>query len=74
MNESLRGSVPLLLGWATARVREVARLIQEPSAAPKFTPPPQAPDAPASPAREALEKHREDFARDNPDATQYPST
>lgn len=73
LSESLRGSVPMLLGWATARVREVARLVQEPTAAPRFSPPPQAPDAPPASAQDTLEKHREEFARDNPDSTEYPS-
>ena len=73
MSESLRGSVPLLVSWATTRVREAARLIQEPSAAPRTSPPPAASAAPPATAREPLDKQQEEFARENPGASEYPS-
>lgn len=73
LSESLRGSVPLLVSWATARVREVARLIQEPSASQKTSPPPAARIAPPASARKELDRQQEEFARENPGASDYPS-
>ncbi len=72
LSESLRGSVPLLIDWATARVREVARLIQEPSV-PRTSPPPAARIAPPASARQELDRQQEEFARENPGASEYPS-
>ena len=73
LSESLRGSVPLLINWATARVREVARLIQEPSTSPKTSPPPAARLSPPTAARKELDRQQEEFARENPGASDYPS-
>ncbi|MGH8629167.1 MAG: hypothetical protein ACREU7_00175 [Burkholderiales bacterium] len=73
LSESLRGSVPLLVSWATARVRELARLIQEPPATPKTSPPPAAKSVAPAPARQELDRQQEEFARENPGASEYPS-
>ncbi len=74
LRESLRGSVPLLLDWAAGRARDLARLVQQPAAAPKLAPPP-APDSAAPSATKAnLDQQQQDFARDNPGQSVYPSS
>ncbi|MFQ5778629.1 MAG: hypothetical protein ACE5IP_11550 [Terriglobia bacterium] len=73
LRESLTGSVPLLLGWATSRVSSLARLIQEPTAPRKTSPPPAATDSAPAPVKDELDQHYQEFARDNPD-TPDPSS
>jgi len=74
LRESLRGSVPLLLTWAAGRARDLARLVQEPAAPPKLAPPPAAADAAPPAARETIDQQQEEFDRDNPDQSVYPSS
>lgn len=74
LRESLRGSVPLLLGWAAGRARELARLVHEPAPMRMPAPPPAAADAAPPAAKENLDRRQEDFARDNPDQSVYPSS
>ncbi len=74
LRESLRGSVPLLLDWAAGRARDLARLVQEPAAPPKLAPPPAAASAAPSATKENLDQQQEEFARDNPGQSVYPSS
>lgn len=72
LRESLRGSVPLLLDWAAGRARDLTRLMQEPARKP--APPPAAARAAPAAAKESLDQQQEEFARDNPDQSAYPSS
>lgn len=72
LRESLTGSVPLLLGWLGGQVAQVARLIQQPEPLRRIAPPPAAKDSAPPPVKQKLDKHYEDFARENPSAPDYP--
>lgn len=67
LRESLTGSVPLLLGWATSRVSSLARLMQEPVEPRRTSPPPAATESAPAPVKDELDQHYQEFARDNPD-------
>lgn len=70
LRESLTGSLPLLVDWVTGRARRLARLAEEPR---RIAPPPGAKTAPPAPAKEKLDEHYSEFARDNPDSDPYRS-
>jgi hypothetical protein len=72
LRESLRGSVPLLLDWAAGRARDLARLMQEPARKPAL--PPAAASAAPPAVQQSLDQRQEEFARDNPDQSVYPSS
>lgn len=74
LRESLRGSLPLLIGWATASARSLARLLQESPAERRISPPPMARTAAPRPAQDELERRREEFAHDNPNPPDFSST
>jgi len=63
LRESLTGSLPLLVDWVAGRARRLARLAEEPR---RIAPPPAAETAPPAPAKEKLDEHYAEFARDNP--------
>ena len=73
LRESLEGAVPLLVSWAAGRVRSLAQLLHEPTARRQTSLPPAAADAAPAPVKQDLDKHYEDFARDNPDSEPYSS-
>ncbi|MBI2956256.1 MAG: hypothetical protein HYY26_02965 [Acidobacteria bacterium] len=66
LRESLRGSVPLLVSWLGARAVRLGRLLRPGASPPRTSPPPETEPAPVE-ARQQLEKHYEDFSRDNPE-------
>jgi hypothetical protein len=73
LRESLTGSVPLMLGWLGGRATELWRLAHG-RAAPRTSAPPVAPQTAPPEAKQKLDQHYEEFARENPDAKQYPGS
>jgi hypothetical protein len=70
LRDSLRGSVPLLLGLGSDALRD--RPGADPPAAGRTCPPFPAPDAPPASIKESIDRHHQGFARDNPGMTRYP--
>jgi hypothetical protein len=68
LRESVRGSVPLLVDWVVNQARGIARLAHSEAAPAKTSAPPQAEEAPPADAKEKLDEHYQEFARDNPDS------
>lgn len=71
LRESLTGSLPLLFDWVTGRARKLARLAEEPTVPRRTSAPPAAKEAPPAPAKDSLDKHYSEFARDNPDTDPF---
>lgn len=74
LRDSLTGSVPLLVSWVAGRAGELARLARSPGWRRKTSPPPAAADSPPAPAKQELDKHYQEFARDNPPPPEYPTS
>lgn len=65
LRESVRGSLPLMLDWVAGRARSLTALAHTKPEPPKSSAPPQgAEEAPAG-AKEKLDLHYQEFARDN---------
>lgn len=73
LRESILGSAPLILGLASGAAHDPADPADEPDSAREPSAPPQAADAAPAAVKESLDKKQEEFARDNPGLTRYPS-
>ena len=70
LRDSLRGSMPLLLGLNGDAAPERTEDPVPPAG--KTSPPPAAPESPPVPIKEHVDRRQEEFARDNPGMTKYP--
>lgn len=71
LRDSVRGSVPLLLGLASEPAADEPEV--DSASARRTSPPPEIEHTAPEPTKEALDKLQEDFARDNPGLTRYRS-
>ena len=67
LRETLKGSVPLLLGWIAGQARGFVRALESAPAPRRTSPPPQATTDLPSAAKQAADRHYDSFARANPD-------
>lgn len=77
LRESLTGSVPLLLGWLGGRAADWLKLARhgglvQAQASPRTSPPPVAKEAAPAETKQNLDRQYQDFARENPDASDPP--
>lgn len=71
LRDTLKGSVPLVLGWIAGQARGLARALESAPTARKTSPPPEAAsDLPAS-AKQSADENYAKFARDNPKGDPY---
>lgn len=67
LRETLKGSVPLLFGWIAGRARGLIHTLgATPTPAQTSPPPAAATDVPPA-AKQAADRHYDEFVRDNPD-------
>ena len=66
LREAARGSVPLLVDWISGRPG-----VDEPAERPRTSPPPQAEEEAGADAMDALERHYQQFLRDNSGPTSH---
>lgn len=67
LRETLKGSVPFVLGWLAGRARGLARAFESPPTPRQTSPPPEAPSDLPPAAKQQVNRRYQEFARDNPD-------
>lgn len=63
----------MVLGWMAGRAAELTKLFGE-SPPPGMSPPPVAGESAPRPAKQSLDRHYEEFTRDNPTPPDYFSS
>jgi len=67
LRETLKASMPLVIGWVAGRARGLAHIFQPASTLRRTSPPPEvASDLPPG-VKQTLDCQYEDFVRDNPE-------